>query len=214
METAWLEAPPSYDRRYVQVQRPVVLTGGELTLEQLDLEYDTDTKFYQAPFQMKANGGMFIIDDFGRQQVPPQDLLNRWIVPLEKRIDFLTLHTGKKFQVPFDCLLIFSTNLEPRELVDEAFLRRIHYKIQVESPTRRSTPRSSAAAAPSGGIAYEPGGAARLPGVYGRQRSRPRMPSAGPPGPSQRHRQLLGAGAELAHDLVDRACRSYFLSIK
>ena len=110
------------------------VTGGELTLDQLDLRYDPFTKLYQAPFQVKANGGVLIVDDFGRQRVPPRDLLNRWIVPLEKRIDYLTLHTGGKFPVPFDCLLIFATNLDPAELVEEAFLRRIHYKIPVVDP--------------------------------------------------------------------------------
>ena len=105
-------------------------------LEQLDLQYDFDSKMYQAPFQMKANGGVLIVDDFGRQRVPPRDLLNRWIVPLEKRVDYLTLHTGGKFPVPFDCLLIFATNIDPRDLVEEAFLRRIHYKIEIGSPTR------------------------------------------------------------------------------
>ena len=117
------------------IARPIVLVGGELTLDQLDLQYDPYTKMYQAPFQMKANGGVLILDDFGRQRVPPRDLLNRWIVPLEKRIDFLTLHTGGKFPVPFDTLLIFATNLAPTELVEEAFLRRIHYKIHVLDPT-------------------------------------------------------------------------------
>ena len=131
----WLRAAPGYDRRFAHVSRPVVFTGGELTLNQLDLEYDTHTRIYQAPFQVKANGGVLIIDDFGRQQVEPRDLLNRWIVPLEKRVDFLTMHTGHKFPVPFDCLLIFATNLDPNDLVDEAFLRRIHYKINVLSPT-------------------------------------------------------------------------------
>jgi hypothetical protein len=112
------------------------MTGGELTLDQLDLQYDPFTKMYQAPFQVKANGGVLIIDDFGRQRVPPRDLLNRWIVPLEKRMDFLTLHTGGKFPVPFDCLLLLATNLDPDDLVEEAFLRRIHYKIYVDSPSR------------------------------------------------------------------------------
>lgn len=131
----WLARPPAYDRRFARVTRPVVFTGGELTLDQLDLQYDPHTKIYQAPFQVKANGGVLIIDDFGRQIVRPRDLLNRWIVPLEKRLDFLTLHTGHKFPVPFDCLLVFATNLDPLELVDEAFLRRIHYKILVPDPT-------------------------------------------------------------------------------
>ena len=124
-----------YDRRWVHVRRPVVLTGGELTLEQLDLQYDVFTKMYQAPFQVKANGGVLIVDDFGRQRVPPRDLLNRWIVPLEKRVDFLTLHTGAKFPIPFDSLVIFSTNIDPKGLVEEAFLRRIHYKVKIESPS-------------------------------------------------------------------------------
>jgi predicted ATPase with chaperone activity len=124
-----------HDGRYIQIHRPVVLVGGELTLEQLDLQYDQFTKMYQAPFQVKANGGVLIVDDFGRQRMPPRELLNRWIVPLEKRVDFLTLHTGVKFPVPFDCLLIMATNIRPSELIEEAFLRRIHYKIKVESPT-------------------------------------------------------------------------------
>jgi hypothetical protein len=133
---AWLRAVPDWDRRFLRVRRPVVLAGGELTLDQLDLQYDRHTRMYQAPFQLKSAGGVLIIDDFGRQRVPPDELLNRWIVPLEKRFDFLTLHTGVKFRVPFDSLLIFATNLEPKDLVDEAFLRRIHYKIEVTSPDR------------------------------------------------------------------------------
>jgi hypothetical protein len=135
-EEDWLEPVHAFDRRFARVMRPVVFTGGELTLDQLDLQYDSHSKVYQAPFQVKANGGVLIIDDFGRQRVRPRDLLNRWIVPLEKRMDYLTLHTGHKFPVPFDSLLIFATNLDPLDLVDEAFLRRIHYKIFVPSPTK------------------------------------------------------------------------------
>jgi SpoVK/Ycf46/Vps4 family AAA+-type ATPase len=111
------------------------MVGGELTLDGLELIYDPTNKYYEAPFQMKANGGMFLIDDFGRQQVRPRDLLNRWIVPMEKQIDFLALHTGRKVEVPFEVLIVFSTNLPPRDLVDEAFLRRIRHKIEVTSPT-------------------------------------------------------------------------------
>jgi predicted ATPase with chaperone activity len=125
----------SYDPRWLRIQRPVIITGGELTLETLDLVYDENNKFYEAPFQMKANGGMLLIDDFGRQQARPRDLLNRWIVPLEKRIDFLTLHTGRKIEIPFDVLIVFSTNLAPRDLVDEAFLRRIRHKIEIKDPS-------------------------------------------------------------------------------
>jgi len=123
------------DRRWVRIRRPVVITGGELTLDMLDLNFNPLSKFYEAPIQLKANGGVFLVDDFGRQRVRPQELLNRWIVPLESRVDYLTLHTGKKFQVPFDVLIVFATNLKPQSLADEAFLRRIPYKIPVVDPT-------------------------------------------------------------------------------
>lgn len=124
-----------YDRRWVLCKRPAVMVGGELTLSSLDLVYDPVTKVYEAPLQMKALNGLFLIDDFGRQQVRPADLLNRWIVPLEKRVDFLTLHTGKKLEIPFDELIVFSTNLKPQDLVDEAFLRRIQNKVHIGNPT-------------------------------------------------------------------------------
>jgi predicted ATPase with chaperone activity len=123
------------DPRWVHIKRPMIMVGGELTLAGLDLVYDDTNKFYEAPFQVKSNGGMFLIDDFGRQQVRPRDLLNRWIVPLEKGIDFLTLHTGRKIEIPFYVLIVFSTNLDPRELVDDAFLRRIRHKIQIGDPS-------------------------------------------------------------------------------
>jgi predicted ATPase with chaperone activity len=123
------------DDRWIRVRRPVIMVGGELTMSGLDLVYDPNNKYYEAPFQMKANGGMFLIDDFGRQQIRPRDLLNRWIVPMEKNIDFLALHTGRKVEVPFAVLLVFCTNLPPGDLVDEAFLRRIRHKIEVISPT-------------------------------------------------------------------------------
>ena len=123
------------DRRWVRIRRPVVMVGGELTLDMLDLTFNSLAKFYEAPLQLKANGGVFLVDDFGRQRMRPEDLLNRWIVPLESRVDYLTLHTGKKFQVPFDVLTVFATNLDPLSLADEAFLRRIPYKIAVGDPT-------------------------------------------------------------------------------
>jgi len=125
------------DRRWVRVRRPVVITGGELTLDMLDLTFNPLAKYYEAPLQLKANGGVFLVDDFGRQRIRPEDLLNRWIVPLESRVDYLTLHTGKKFQVPFDVLTVFATNLNPRALADEAFLRRIPYKIQIIDPSQQ-----------------------------------------------------------------------------
>lgn len=123
------------DPRWVLVRRPVITAGGELVLKMLDLDFNPVSKFYEASLQMKANNGLFIVDDFGRQQIDPQHLLNRWIVPLDRGVDFMTLHTGMKFAIPFDMLVIFSTNLEPRHLVDEAFLRRIQYKIKIDHPT-------------------------------------------------------------------------------
>jgi predicted ATPase with chaperone activity len=133
--TGELDASKVLDERWVLIQRPAIITGGELTLASLDLIWDPAAKYYEAPLQMKANGGMFLIDDFGRQQMDPQDLLNRWIVPLESRVDFLKLHSGKKIEIPFMQLVVFSTNLDPADLVDEAFLRRIRQKLKVDNPT-------------------------------------------------------------------------------
>jgi hypothetical protein len=130
-----LLAANTHDRRWVKIRRPVVTVGGELTLDMLDLTFNPVSKFYDAPLQIKANGGVFLVDDFGRQRMRPEELLNRWIVPLESRVDYLTLHTGKKFQVPFDSLIVFATNLDPKALADEAFLRRIPYKIAITDPT-------------------------------------------------------------------------------
>ena len=125
-----------FDGRWVPCERPVVITGGELTLEMLDLSFNAHAKYYEAPLHVKALNGTFIIDDFGRQLVSPEELLNRWIIPLESRIDFLKLHTGKSFQLPFDELVIFSTNLSPDDLMDPAFLRRIPYKLETSGPDR------------------------------------------------------------------------------
>jgi len=123
------------DRRWVPCKRPIIVAGGELTLDMLDLKFNSFAKFYEAPLHLKALGGTFIIDDFGRQIVKPEDLLNRWIVPLQSRVDYLKLHTGKSFQVPFDELVIFSTNLAPGDLMDPAFLRRIPYKLKTVGPS-------------------------------------------------------------------------------
>lgn len=124
-----------YDERWIRIKRPTVVVGGELTMDQLEVRYNTTTKISEASMQLKSNCGTLVIDDFGRQRMNPFELLNRWIVPLEKRYDFLSLANGIKIQVPFDQLLIFSTNLEPRDLVDDAFLRRIPYKINVSDPS-------------------------------------------------------------------------------
>ena len=129
------ETPTEFDHRWVLIHRPLVVVGGELTLENADLTWSEAAKFYEAPFQMKSNGGTLVIDDFGRQRVAPQDLLNRWIVPLERRVDYLALHTGKKIEVPFEQLVVFSTNLDENDLADQAFLRRMGYRARVEPPT-------------------------------------------------------------------------------
>ena len=134
---ALLNSAQSVDERWVKIQRPEIVVGGELTMRNLDLIFDPISKTYEAPFQMKANTGLFVIDDFGRQAMPPMDLLNRWIVPLELRIDFLTLQTGKKIEIPFDQLIVFSTNLDPKDLVDEAFLRRIRHKLLIDFPDEK-----------------------------------------------------------------------------
>lgn len=124
-----------FDPRWVKIKRPTIVVGGELTMEALEVQYNSTSKTCEAPTQLKSNGGTLVIDDFGRQRMKPIELLNRWIVPLEKRYDFLALPNGKKLQVPFDQLIIFSTNLEPKDLCDDAFLRRIPYKINVPDPT-------------------------------------------------------------------------------
>lgn len=131
-----LRPVPDADPRFAHVKRPVVMVGGELVLDELELQYDPQMGVYRAPPQVKANCGVFIIDDFGRQRVRPRDLLNRWMVPLDRHMDFLSLPMGHKLPVPFECLLIFATNLNPTELVEEAFLRRIQYKILVDNPSR------------------------------------------------------------------------------
>jgi len=202
-----------HDLRWVKAGRPVVLTGGELSMNQLDLEYDPFTKLYMAPFQVKANGGVLIIDDFGRQRVPPRDLLNRWIVPLEKRIDFLTLHTGSKFPIPFDVLLVIATNIDPKQLVEEAFLRRIHYKIRVESPTVEQYERIFRRYCEDKQIGYDPNAVRQ---VY---KNFYHAHSIAPRGCHPRDildhlvdiAKYLETPPTLSQDLVERAGRSYFL---
>lgn len=143
------------DKRWALIKRPVIMAGGELTLRMLDLDFNPIAKFYEAPLQMKSNNGLFIVDDFGRQQIDPHSLLNRWIVPLERRTDFMTLHTGMKFEIPFDQLVIFSTNIEPKKLVDEAFLRRIRFKIKIDHPTEMEYENIFRKVCESNGIEYK-----------------------------------------------------------
>jgi predicted ATPase with chaperone activity len=207
------KAGPEFDRRWLLSHRPSVVVGGELTLETLDLIYNEGTQFYEAPFQVKANGGMLLIDDFGRQRVHPTDLLNRWIVPLEKRIDFLTLHTGKKFEIPFDQLIIFATNLDPKELVDEAFLRRIKYKIDVKNPTEDEYRQIFRDVCKAKGIRYSDDVVAYVLQTYYRQFDM-ELRSCHPRDivnlicDVARFRRLKPS---LAKELVDQACRSFFV---
>ena len=144
-----------FDRRWVRIKRPTVIVGGELTMESLELKHDHNSHVSEASLQMKSNCGCLLIDDFGRQRIEPAQLLNRWIIPLENRIDYLTLATGKKIEVPFEQLIIFSTNLEPRDLADDAFLRRIPYKLEVGDPEREEFQMLFRIAAESVSCPYE-----------------------------------------------------------
>jgi predicted ATPase with chaperone activity len=203
------------DRRWIRAKRPVITTGGELTLETLDLVWDDVAKYYEAPFQMKANCGMFLIDDFGRQQVRPRDLLNRWVVPLEKRYDYLTLHTGQKIEVPFELLIVFSTNLEPRDLVDEAFLRRIRHKIYVGDPSFDNYREIMHRECLKRNIAFDEKGLAYLLHQY--------YIKPGNPLRACHPRDLVDEILDIARycnvppalsrELIDRACRAYFVEL-
>jgi hypothetical protein len=145
-----------YDGRWARCKRPFIVTGGELTLEMLDLTYNEVSKVYDAPFQLKANNGIYLIDDFGRQQVKPAEVLNRWIVPMARRVDYLMFSTGGKIEVPFETFLIFSTNLRPEQFGDEAFLRRIEYKMLLRSPDANEFAEIFHRVCVARGLAYEP----------------------------------------------------------
>ncbi len=203
-----------YDHRWVITRRPVVMTGGELTLDTLDLIWDETSKMYEAPFQMKANGGIFMVDDFGRQRVSPKDLLNRWIVPLEKRVDYLTLHTGKKIEIPFDMLIVFSTNLDPADLVDEAFLRRIRYKIGIEAPTVDQYEEIFKRMCARKQIEYRADALSQILAHY--RRKGLGLRSCHPRDLLEQltdTAQFLGRPPQLTPDLIDMACESYFVSL-
>jgi hypothetical protein len=144
-----------YDMRYVKCERPTVITGGELSLSMLDLVYNPTARTYQAPLQLKSTGGIFIVDDLGRQAEPPQSLVNRWIVPLEESKDILALQSGEKFEVPFDTLVIFSTNFHPNEIFDQAALRRIFFKIKIDGPNQENFLKIFAMVAKKRGMALD-----------------------------------------------------------
>jgi predicted ATPase with chaperone activity len=204
---------PAEDRRWVRCRRPLVTVGGELTLDALELTYLPVSGFYRAPLQALANGGVLVIDDFGRQRVGPRDLLNRWIVPLESRVDYLTLQTGQKFELPFLTLVAFATNIRPRDLVDEAFLRRIRYKVFAESPSADDYARIWEAACAERGLAFERGLVDRVLAECYRPR---RIPLRGCH-PRDLIDQALslaeyrGETPRLTFGLVATACESYFV---
>ncbi|HEX3722398.1 MAG TPA: ATP-binding protein [Nitrolancea sp.] len=201
------------DRRWVTCRRPTVIVGGELTLQGLDLVYDPSTGIYEAPLQMKAINGMLLIDDFGRQQVRPRDLLNRWIVPLEKRVDYLTLHTGKKIEIPFDELIVFSTNLKPQDLVDEAFLRRIQSKIRIGNPSIDQYRQIFRQQCDLLGVPFEQAGLVHLLREHYVKPKRELRSCH----PRDILRTLLGIARylgstpSLSPELIDRACATYFV---
>jgi hypothetical protein len=208
-----LEADGDHDLRWVLCKRPLVFVGGELTLKMLDLSFDPISKYYEAPPQVKANGGVFIIDDFGRQLVRPRDLLNRWIVPLEKGVDYLTLHTGKKFKVPFDTIVIFATNIEPQKLVDEAFLRRIRNKIYIDNPTLDAYTQIFRRLCESKGIPFDPKSIEYLYREY-YQKHNIDLRSCHPRDIIEQVLSIakyLQIPATLDKPLLDRALRNYFL---
>jgi predicted ATPase with chaperone activity len=213
-ETSIWRNTTAHDARFLRVRRPMVLTGGELTLEQLEMNFETTSRIYQAPAQVKANGGVLILDDFGRQRVPSRVLLNRWMVPLERRRDLLALHTGTKFPVPFDCLVIFATNLEPSELVEEAFLRRIRYKIAVNGPTPEQYTEIFRRACAHSGIPFHQDAVRYIyTRFYERQGIEPR---ACHPRDVVDHiadvARYMSQERALTPELIERACESYFLT--
>jgi DNA-binding PadR family transcriptional regulator len=213
--TGALKGNTRRDTRWVRIRRPFIVVGGELTLEGLDLVFDDTNKFYEAPFQVKANGGILLIDDFGRQLVRPRDLLNRWIVPLENRVDFLTLHTGRKIEVPFDVLVVFSTNLPPRDLVDEAFLRRLRHKIEIGDPSYEDYREIFKRVATNKGVKYTDQGLAYILQEWYIKRNRKLRASH----PRDLCDQLIDIARYLnvepimTRELLDRAAETYFVEL-
>ena len=202
-----------HDRRWERIRRPVVTVGGELTLDMLDLTFNPIARFYEAPIQLKANGGVFVVDDFGRQRIPARDLLNRWIVPLESRVDYLTLHTGRKFEVPFDVLVVFATNLKPETLADEAFLRRIPYKIYARNPTVDEFTRIWELNCRRKSLAFEP----KVIDYLLRKYYQPRGLQLRACHPRDLIEQVVdrcrfeGHPPAISRELLDAACASYFI---
>jgi predicted ATPase with chaperone activity len=203
------------DARWVRIRRPFIMVGGELTLSGLDLVFDDTLKYYEAPFQVKANGGILLIDDFGRQQVRPRDLLNRWIVPLENRIDYLSLHTGRKIEIPFDVLVMFSTNLPPKDLVDEAFLRRLRHKIEIGDPSYDEYREIFMRVAKGKGIQYSDEGLAYLLQEWYIKPQR-KMRASHPRDLCDQIVDIsryLGVEPSMTKEMLDQAAESYFVEL-
>jgi len=201
------------DARWVRCRRPMVMVGGELTMETLDLAYSSTMGFYTAPVQALANGGVLVIDDFGRQRCSPRDLLNRWIVPLESNVDFHTLQTGQKFELPFMVLVVFATNIKPAELVDEAFLRRIHYKVFCESPTKADFTRIFENFCRQRNLTYDPSLVEHLLAGYFRPRGI-QMRGCHPRDLIEQalaHAEYVGNQPQLTNELLEAACAGYFV---
>jgi predicted ATPase with chaperone activity len=206
---------PKLDERWVRCRPPVIITGGELTLHDLDLAHNDVARYYEAPIQVKANGGMFLIDDFGRQQMPPMDLLNRWIMPLEERMDFLTFYTGRKIAIPFETLIVFSTNVNPEKLVDDAFLRRIRHKLGINYPTANQFHQIFLRICEQRNIAFNQEAFIHLVEQYYSGPGRPFQACH----PRDLLDQLtdfatyLGQPVEMTEELIDKAARSYFAGL-
>ncbi len=210
-------APPDSeraDRRWVACERPEVVVGGELTLQMLDLAFNPTLNYYEAPLQLKANNGIFIVDDFGRQQIGPQELLNRWIIPLENQRDYLNLNTGQKFAIPFDLFIVFATNLEPSTLVDEAFLRRIRSKVKVDYITRGQFMEIFRLCCAKYEVEFDQSAVEYLLARYYDRGQRPLAACQ----PRDLLEQILdysrfhGLPPKLSPENLERACRSYFVS--
>jgi predicted ATPase with chaperone activity len=208
-------APPvEADRRWVLCQRPRVVVGGELTIEMLDLQFNALSKFYVAPVQVKANNGLLVVDDFGRQRVRPEELLNRWVVPLDRHIDFLTLAGGRKLEVPFDVVVVFATNLDPATLADEAFLRRIQTKIKIDNIGREQFHEITRRVCERIGLAYDDGVVDHLADTIATDLRQPLRACY----PRDIVQQVVwgaryrGEQPVLSRDAVDQACRTYFLA--
>ncbi|HZW36727.1 MAG TPA: hypothetical protein VFF01_07265 [Candidatus Deferrimicrobiaceae bacterium] len=210
-----LEGGPRYDRRFAVCERPAIIAGGELSLSMLDLSYDPNTRYYEAPLQLKANGGAFLIDDLGRQLVRPFDLFNRWIIPLEKGRDYLTLRSGKKFEVPFDQVILFSTNIEPKELADEAFLRRLGYKIRIGYIAPLEYMAISRQVCTRLGMEFHPAPIKHLIEEEHAKRSIP-LCACHPNDILSRAAEICryrGAAPQLSNDVISQACRDYFTEL-